>query len=1547
MKSLRIITLLTFVMLAFAISAAAQVTVTNPGNTTPGLAASYGDLATAITDLNAQTAISGPVTITLDPANPQTAPSGGYAITASLAGASATNTVTIAGSANTITAPITHTVGALNDGIFKIIGSDFITISGFTMVENPANIVTAAATNTMTEWGVALLYASTTNGAQNITITGNTIDLNRTYQNTFGIYSNSTHSATTVTTSATATTTAGGNSGLTITANNITDVNNGIVVVGPLGAADYNDPVTIGGTAPNANTLTNYGTTGTFSGYANVSGTVNGILVRNTKNATVSFNSITSSVGGVTAGTLNGIQFPAFSVAPTGTFTQNVNNNTVSLQSGLIAGAMNGINILGTTASVTSIINVNNNNFANFGHTVAGTGAIIFITQAGTHLTQSISNNTFTNMTVNTTSSVTFISNGNSLPAGGTKNVNNNSIVTGFSKTGAGGTVTGFVDAGGSPAGATNNSNNNNFSNVTIIGTTIFQGINNNDGGAPNRNVTGNTVSNITGGTGSITGILTSFDGGTITVSGNTVSNLNGAGVVTGMTHGSGAGLRSITQNTVHTLTGSGTGTVTGIVNSATTTLSSTLSRNKVYGISNTNAGGAASGITVSGGTTINVQNNLVGDITTPNANAAIPLTGINVSGGTTVTVDFNSVYLNATSAGALFGSAAINVSTTPNVTLRSNIFVNLSTPTGAGETVAYRRTTATLASYAAASNGNLFYAGTPSATNLIFTDTVTDHSTLAGYKALASPRDSTSVTENPPFLSTTGSSAMFLHISAVIATQVESGGVSVGGITLDFDGDARAGTPDIGADEFIGIPIDLVGPAISYTAFANTALLANRPLTVTITDASGVAGGALAPRIYFRKNAGAYFSTQCTGASPTYTCTIDYSLVGGSAVADVIDYFVVAQDTAGNVSINPSAGAVATDVNTVTTPPTTPNTYTIIAAFLSTVSVPGDFPSLTNVGGLFEAMNAGAFTGNTVVNITASLAGETGAVALNQLAEEGAGAGTYTVLIKPMSAGLTISGIAPIAVIRLNGADRVRIDGSTAASVVGGTPALRELTIQNLSTSTTSGVIHIGSATGSSNTNTVRNLIVLGNDPLQTITGISTGGATPTSTAAFVNNNNRIENNSIQRVQVGIFTRGVSQATLNTGTVITENDLSATGLNRVRQFGIFVGNEDGIQINQNSIGGIDTLDVGGDTFGIAAGIGAISTSTTTTTFGVTNAVIARNKINGVKQDATFSAAGIAVAGIAGTNRIANNMITGVISDGNAGDIPAGIFVTGVTGTTTRLYYNAVSMTGDRNLLLTPGATQEPSYGIAISGTDPIVEMKNNIFYTTQLADLGTSPNAFSFAIGMTTTTFANLDSNYNDFWSTGVNDGGFRSGSLTGGLGTGYATLALWNGATGDDPIATSLEVDPLFVSDLNDLHLSGIASPMYDKGIAITSPIAITDDFDGQTRSLVGFAGGVPDIGGDEALAPLAAEGSISGRVMAADGVGIRNSVITVTGGNLTEPRVVRTSAFGYYSIDGLELGSTYVVTVRSKRFVFENQSVIVTLQENVGDLDFQAIP
>ncbi|MCX6324985.1 MAG: Ig-like domain-containing protein [Sphingobacteriales bacterium] len=834
------------------------VSVTNPGNTTPALSATYGSLALAITDLNTRTAISGPVTITLNAGNPQTNPAGGYSISPILTGASNTNRVTIAGSGNTITAPNpAGTAGNLNDAIFKIIGSDFITISGFVMNENVLNTTTTAASNNMVEWGVALLYASTTNGAQNNIIENNTITLNRTYQNTFGIYSNSTHSSTAPTTNVTATTTAGGNSGLKIYGNTISNVNEGIVVVGPTAAADFNTGIDIGGAGgAQANTISNFGTTGTISGYANVSGTVYGILMRNSIGFNISFNSITSSVGGVTSGTLRGIYNVSATNTPTGTYTNTINNNTIALTYGVASGTLQGITVELTNATTTSIQNINNNNFTALTASIPTSAAITAISTVAPHLTLNVNSNTFTNITTNTTGSFIFVQHGYSMPAAGSQTFNNNSIVTGFNKTGAGGTVTLFTTGGSSPNGTTHALTNNNFSNITVTGATGITGVTNTDGfsTSPTKTCTGNTFNNWTGGTSSITCISYGYVGATTSsISSNTLTNITGQSTVTGITIGSsfnGATPLNIASNTITNLTSTGTGgAVTGITcsntstlininNNAVSTLASTAAaavqgivvsgaapainvfKNTICDLSGSNASTTVNGIAVGAGTTVTVYNNRIGDLRASVANAANPVVGLNITGGTTVNCYYNTVNLNASSSGALFGSSAISASTTPTLTLNNNIFVNTSTTTGAGVAVAYRRSTATLTSYAGTSNRNDFFAST------IYTDGITPQASLAAYKVLVATRDANSIDVNPSFLSTTCGNANFLKINTVIATQLEGGGAPVGGITDDFEGDARNGsTPDIGADEFAGTPASVCGgtPAASTINGANS----------------------------------------------------------------------------------------------------------------------------------------------------------------------------------------------------------------------------------------------------------------------------------------------------------------------------------------------------------------------------------------------------------------------------------------------------------------------------------------------------------------------------------------------------------------------------------------------------------------------------------------------------------------------------------------------------------------------------------------------------
>jgi subtilisin-like proprotein convertase family protein len=846
---------------------------------TKNIPGDYADLATAITDLNTQGVGAGGVTLNLLASNPQTAPAGGYIIGGTgslvLTTTSASNQVIIQGNGNVITAPTPQTSGNLNDAIFKLIGADYITITAFTMYENASNTTTTAGSNNMTEWGVALLYVTTTDGSSNNTISSCTIDLDRTYQNTFGIYSNSTHSATSITTSATATGAAGGNHNLTVTGNTIQDVNIGIVVVGPTAAADMNEGLTIGGSLPNANTITNYGTTGTFSGYANVSGTVNGILARNTRNFTISYNTVTSSNGGVTAGTLNGIQVPSYSNTPTGTFSMTINYNTISLRSGLASGAMNGINCPSGSASATSTININNNDFQTWGHSVSGTGAITFILLASTHQFTNINNNTFTNISVNTTGNVTFISHNFAIPSTGQCIINNNSIVTAFNKTGAGGTVY-FTNTNSlSGTGSINNYTNNSFTNVTLTGATALNIFQNTDGGTGStKTITNNTINSITGGTSAIIGFNFTYWNGVSSLANNTVTNVTGQAAITGILLGSAANNATsiaVNSNIINNLSSTGTGgTVIGISCSNTSpginiysnminTLSTTNSsgvvsgisiggasttgiyKNKIYNLSGNQTGTTINGINITSGTTLNINNNLIGDLNATAATGLNAINGINASASSTYNIYYNTIYLNATSSSAsTFGTSCLTFGTTGTLNLRNNILVNLSTPAQEGLNIAtngisacLRRssgTTGTVPSnYSTTSNNNDFWCNPTAGTNnhmsyVEGTGTITNPcNTVTALQTFMVNRDQVSFAENPPFISTTGANSTYLHISTSIPTLCESGAATIAAVTDDYDGDTRSATPDVGADEFNGIPAGVVNPGNFTATVAST----------------------------------------------------------------------------------------------------------------------------------------------------------------------------------------------------------------------------------------------------------------------------------------------------------------------------------------------------------------------------------------------------------------------------------------------------------------------------------------------------------------------------------------------------------------------------------------------------------------------------------------------------------------------------------------------------------------------------------------------------
>jgi alpha-tubulin suppressor-like RCC1 family protein len=91
-------------------------------------------------------------------------------------------------------------------------------------------------------------------------------------------------------------------------------------------------------------------------------------------------------------------------------------------------------------------------------------------------------------------------------------------------------------------------------------------------------------------------------------------------------------------------------------------------------------------------------------------------------------------------------------------------------------------------------------------------------------------------------------------------------------------------------------------------------------------------------------------------------------------------------------------------------------------------------------------------------------------------------------------------------------------------------------------------------------------------------------------------------------------------------------------------------------------------------------------------------------------------------------------------------------------------------------------------------------------------------------------------------------------------------------------------------------------------------------------------------------QAIAPTAANVSISGRVLVGDGAGLRNAVVLLTDSSGNSRQAI-TSSFGYYRFDNVTVGETYFISVRSKRYFFETQTLFVT--DDVEDLNFTNSP
>jgi 6-phosphogluconolactonase (cycloisomerase 2 family) len=91
---------------------------------------------------------------------------------------------------------------------------------------------------------------------------------------------------------------------------------------------------------------------------------------------------------------------------------------------------------------------------------------------------------------------------------------------------------------------------------------------------------------------------------------------------------------------------------------------------------------------------------------------------------------------------------------------------------------------------------------------------------------------------------------------------------------------------------------------------------------------------------------------------------------------------------------------------------------------------------------------------------------------------------------------------------------------------------------------------------------------------------------------------------------------------------------------------------------------------------------------------------------------------------------------------------------------------------------------------------------------------------------------------------------------------------------------------------------------------------------------------------------LSPALAAATVSGRVFTPNGNGLANAFLTLTDSS-GNSRVLQTSPFGYYRFVNVPTGDTYTISVVSKRFTFANPPPVITVNDNISDLNFTALP
>jgi len=200
------------------------------------------------------------------------------------------------------------------------------------------------------------------------------------------------------------------------------------------------------------------------------------------------------------------------------------------------------------------------------------------------------------------------------------------------------------------------------------------------------------------------------------------------------------------------------------------------------------------------------IYNNMVYDIQSTSSATNSSVAGIQMWYQNNPKIYYNTIYLSGNGSNQQ-GSASLYISyTCTNVEAKNNILVNTRDESPYFASAIYDYSSSNLTS-----DYNDFYVDSFEYSYLGYSDGFF-YKTLPEWQATG--KDLHSINEMPNFIAPDN-----VHINALVATYIESGGTPIDGIELDFDGQPRnSAQPDIGADEFDGtvVPVELTSFTIS-----------------------------------------------------------------------------------------------------------------------------------------------------------------------------------------------------------------------------------------------------------------------------------------------------------------------------------------------------------------------------------------------------------------------------------------------------------------------------------------------------------------------------------------------------------------------------------------------------------------------------------------------------------------------------------------------------------------------------------------------------------